>query len=254
MENKPIIQLRNVSAGYENRTVLHNVDLTVNQRDFLGVIGPNGGGKTTLIKIMLGLLKPQAGSVTFYHNGKKCDKLCAGYLPQQSMLDRKFPISAVQVVLSGLLGTKRILHRYSSEDRAKALHLLQLLELEELADRPIGALSGGQRQRILIGRAMICEPEVLILDEPNTYIDQQNQDKLYRLLAAINDRCAVILVSHDIGTVLQEVRSIACVNHDVHYHATDEIDEHVLTKAFGCPFELIAHGHIPHRILARHNG
>jgi zinc transport system ATP-binding protein len=252
MENNPLIRLQGVSAGYEGRTVIHDVDLTVTERDFLGIIGPNGGGKTTLVKIILGLLKPQAGTVSFYRQGQPCRKVRMGYLPQQSSLDHKFPISVIETVLSGLLGTKRILRRYSREDRAEAMRLLQMLELGELAGRPVGDLSGGQRQRVLIGRALICHPEVLILDEPNTYIDQQNQDKLYRLLEQINHRCAVILVSHDIGTVLQEVRNIACVNHDVHYHAASEVDEHILTQAFGCPFELIAHGRLPHRILARH--
>lgn len=252
MENNPLIRLEGVNAGYDGHLVLHDVNLTVSEHDFLGIIGPNGGGKTTLIKLILGLLRPQAGTITFYHQGQKCRKIRMGYLPQQSSLDYKFPISVIEVVLSGLLGTKPILHRYSSDDYAKARHILQLLEMSSQAGRPVGELSGGQRQRVLIGRALICQPEVLIFDEPNTYIDQQNQDKLYRLLERINHRCAVILVSHDIGTVLQEVRNIACVNGDVHYHAADEVDEHILTRAFGCPFELIAHGNLPHRILTRH--
>ena len=136
--------------------------------------------------------------------------------------------------------------------RERADDLLSLLHLTSEARRSIGELSGGQRQRALIGRALICEPEVLILDEPSTYIDQEHQEQLYELLADINRRCAVVLVSHDIGTVLRNVRNIVCVNRSVHYHPADEVNEELLKESFGCPFQLVAHGHVPHRVLGEH--
>lgn len=252
MENKALIQLENISAGYENKPVLHDVNLTVFKNDFLGIIGPNGGGKTTLVKLMLGLLRPTTGRIRFYRDGHDVKTLRIGYLPQQNLLDAKFPVTVRDVILSGLLGRHRIIHAYRRADYDRAAEVMQELELTDLARRSFGELSGGQRQRVLIGRALVCRPEVLFLDEPNTYIDRPNEENLYRLLEQINHHCAVVLVSHDLGTVLQEVRNIACVNYSVHYHAATDVTEQELSEAFGCPFELIAHGHLPHRILPEH--
>lgn len=252
MGNNVVIELSHISAGYDGKEALHDVSLKVFENDFLGVIGPNGGGKTTLVKIMLGLLKPYKGEIKFYRGGHAVKSLRTGYLPQQNLLDTQFPITVRDVVLSGLLGQRHILYHYRRSDRERAAEVLRELELTDLASRPIGDLSGGQRQRVLIGRALAPRPEVLILDEPNTYIDRPGEENLYRLLEQINSRCAIVLVSHDVGTVLQKVSNIACVNRTLHYHAASEVTENELSEAFGCPFQLIAHGHIPHRILSEH--
>ena len=232
---KPIIEIKNLSAGYDGHTVLHDVNLSIYERDFLGIIGPNGGGKTTLIKCILGLLKPTGGEIIFhtpekapirtstegtstetsakssFQSSSAKSQLFLGYLPQYSTIDRKFPISVEEVILSG------------------------------------------QLQRALLGRAIISDPAVLILDEPSTYIDKRFEARLYELLAEINKECAIILVSHDIGTVLQQVKSIACVNETLDYHPDTGVTTEWLERNFNCPIELLGHGTLPHRVLGEHH-
>lgn len=244
---KPIIEIKDLSAGYDGRNVLHDVNLTVYEQDFLGIIGPNGGGKTTLVKCILGLLKPNGGEITFH-----C-KPSLGYLPQYSSIDRKFPISVEEVVLSGLSIQKSLISRFTPEQRAKGKEIIARMGLEGLERRSIGQLSGGQLQRALLGRAVISDPSVLILDEPSTYIDKRFEARLYELLAEINKTCAIILVSHDIGTVLQQVKSIACVNKTLDYHPDTGITTEWLEKNFNCPIELLGHGTLPHRVLGEHH-
>ena len=220
---KPIIEIKNLSAGYDGRNVLHDINLAVYERDFLGIIGPNGGGKTTLVKCILGLLKPTGGEISF-----NC-KPSLGYLPQYSTIDRKFPISVEEVILSGLSIQKSLTSRFTPEQREKG------------------------KQIALLGRAIISDPAVLILDEPSTYIDKRFEARLYELLAEINKECAIILVSHDIGTVLQQVKSIACVNETLDYHPDTGVTTEWLERNFNCPIELLGHGTLPHRVLGEHH-
>ncbi|RHI01355.1 metal ABC transporter ATP-binding protein [Bacteroides sp. AM16-24] len=267
--NTPLIEIKNLSAGYDSRTVLRNVNLTVYDRDFLGIIGPNGGGKTTLIKCILGLLKPTAGEilysdkrfVTSDKQGSAAQRpaltanrsvLKMGYLPQYNSIDRKFPITVEEVILSGLSSQKSLISRFTATHREKARQVIARMGLEGLEKRAIGALSGGQLQRALLGRAIISDPALVVLDEPSTYIDKRFEARLYELLAEINHDCAIILVSHDIGTVLQQVKSIACVNETLDYHPDTGISEEWLERNFNCPIELLGHGALPHRILAEH--
>ena len=244
-EDEVLIKIRDLSAGYDGRLVLRNVNLNVYDRDFLGIIGPNGGGKTTLIKCILGLSKPSGGEII-------CRPLTMGYLPQYSSIDRKFPITVEEVILSGLSSKKSLTSRFTSEHREKALSVIARMGLEGMEKRAIGALSGGQLQRALLGRAIISDPEAGSLDEPSTYIDKRFEARLYELLAEINKDCAIILVSHDIGTVLQQVKSIACVNETLDYHPDTGITEEWLERNFNCPIELLGHGTLPHRILGEH--
>nr|WP_321000053.1 metal ABC transporter ATP-binding protein [Bacteroides intestinalis] len=267
--NTPLIEIKNLSAGYDSRTVLRNVNLTVYDRDFLGIIGPNGGGKTTLIKCILGLLKPTAGEilysdkrfVTSDKQGSAAQRpaltanrsvLKMGYLPQYNSIDRKFPITVEEVILSGLSSQKSLISRFTATHREKARQVIARMGLEGLEKRAIGALSGGQLQRALLGRAIISDPALVVLDEPSTYIDKRFEARLYELLAEINHDCAIILVSHDIGTVLQQVKSIACVNETLDYHPDTGVSEEWLERNFNCPIELLRHGALPHRILAEH--
>lgn len=253
---KPIIEIKNLSAGYDGRTVLHDVNLSIYERDFLGIIGPNGGGKTTLIKCILGLLKPTGGEIIFHTPGKASTKTTStflGYLPQYNSIDRKFPISVEEVILSGLSIQKSLTSRFTPEQKEKGKQIISRMGLEGLEHRSIGQLSGGQLQRALLGRAIISDPAVLILDEPSTYIDKRFEARLYELLAEINKECAIILVSHDIGTVLQQVKSIACVNETLDYHPDTGVTTEWLERNFNCPIELLGHGTLPHRVLGEHN-
>lgn len=265
----PLIEIKNLSAGYDNRTVLRNVNLTVYNRDFLGIIGPNGGGKTTLIKCILGLLKPAAGEILYSDKRFVASDKQRGtaqrpalttnrsvlkmeYLPQYNSIDRKFPITVEEVILSGLSSQKSLISRFTATHREKARQVIARMGLEGLEKRAIGALSGGQLQRALLGRAIISDPALVVLDEPSTYIDKRFEARLYELLAEINHDCAIILVSHDIGTVLQQVKSIACVNETLDYHPDTGVSEEWLERNFNCPIELLGHGALPHRILAEH--
>lgn len=247
-----LLSLRDVAAAYDNKTVLHDVNLDVYNNDFLGIIGPNGGGKTTLIKVILGLLKPTAGTIQFFQNEKPVNSLTMGYLPQYNSIDKKFPICVEEVVLSGLSLKKSLTSRFTKEQKEKTRQTIARMGLEGLEKRPIGQLSGGQLQRALLGRAVISDPDLLILDEPSTYIDKQFEARLYELLTEINKECAIILVSHDIGTVLQNVKSIACVNETLDYHPDTGITSEWLEKNFHCPIEVLGHGTIPHRVLGKH--
>ena len=213
----PIIQLENISAAYGQKTVLQDVNLTVYDHDFLGIIGPNGGGKTTLVQLIIGLKKPSGGQIKFYRNGTLADHISMGYLPQYNDIDKKFPISVQEVVLSGLSGQKKLFSPFTSKHHHMVDETLARMQLTELRRRAIGTLSGGQLQRVLLARAIVARPEVLILDEPNTYIDRQFQEQMYQMLNDINRDCAIIIVSHDIGSILQNVKAVACVNHNVHY-------------------------------------
>ena len=269
--NTPLIEIKNLSAGYDSRTVLRNVNLTVYDQDFLGIIGPNGGGKTTLIKCILGLLKPTTGEIlyrvttasnnnpAFLDNSATNSQFSTlnsqfsmGYLPQYNSIDRKFPITVEEVILSGLSSQKSLISRFTATHREKARQVIARMGLEGLEKRAIGALSGGQLQRALLGRAIISDPALVVLDEPSTYIEKRFEARLYELLAEINHDCAIILVSHDIGTVLQQVKSIACVNETLDYHPDTGVSEEWLERNFNCPIELLGHGALPHRILAEH--
>ena len=253
MTASPIIRLEHLSAGYDRRPVLTDVNLTVYEHDFLGVIGPNGGGKTTLMKVMLGLLKPQTGTLRFYRDGQEVPEISMGYLPQYNSIDKKFPISVYEVVLSGLNRQKSLLHPFSPAQHEQVRQTIARMGLEGLEKRSIGQLSGGQLQRALLGRALVSDPQVVILDEPNTYIDQRFQAVLYSLLEEINKERAVILVSHDIGSVLQCVKSIACVSGTLDYHPDTEVPPEWLEEHFGCPIDLLGHGNLPHRVLKCHH-
>ena len=257
---RPLIEVRGLSAAYDGHTVLHDINLTVYEHDFLGIIGPNGGGKTTLIKCILGLIKPTAGKVII--NGQGADGEQAqdghstfniGYLPQYNTIDRKFPISVEEMVLSGLSSRKSLISRFTAEHREKVQTVIARMGLEGLERRAIGQLSGGQLQRALLGRAIVSDPSVVILDEPSTYIDKRFEARLYELLDEINKECAIILVSHDIGTILQQVKSVACVNETLDYHPDTGVTSEWLERNFNCPIELLGHGTLPHRILGEHH-
>ncbi len=247
-----LINIDNIVAGYDNKIVLHDVSLDIWENDFLGIIGPNGGGKTTLLKIILGLLKPKSGSVRYFDGEKEVSSLKIGYLPQMNKIDKKFPISVREVVLSGLMAEKPSFRDFTAEQKQRAEEVIAQMGLQELAKRAIGDLSGGQLQRVLLGRSMVSRPKVLILDEPNSYVDKRFESHFYNLLEEISKESSIILVSHDIGTVLSMVKNIACVNETLHYHSGADISAEWLENKYACPIELVGHGDLPHRVLKNH--
>ncbi len=250
--NNSIIKIENLYAGYENKNVLHNINLDITEKDFLGIIGPNGGGKTTLVKVILGLIKPTEGKISFFDNGTPVNGINMGYLPQYNSIDKKFPISVYEVILSGLNKQKSLFSKFTKEHHDKVKDTISMMGLEELAGKAIGQLSGGQLQRALLGRAIVSDPKVIILDEPNTYIDKRFEGQLYSLLEEINKHRTIILVSHDIGSVLQNVKNIACVNGTLDYHPQNEVSAEWIEEKLKCPIELLGHGELPHRVLKSH--
>jgi zinc transport system ATP-binding protein len=208
-----IIQADNINFSYNKQApVLTDVSFDVFDKDYVGIIGPNGGGKSTLIKIILGLLTPDRGTITVF--GTDCvtarDKI--GYVPQYSRIDLDYPISAWDVVLSGFLGNQRIGTSLSAQEKEKAQKVLEDLKLTHLKDHAIGELSGGQRQRIMIARALVRDPELLLLDEPTNNVDESSGRDLYELLHVLNERMAIVTVSHDIEMISRHVKRICCLN------------------------------------------
>jgi len=248
---KELLELKSISAGYKDNIVLNDVNLKIFDRDFLGIIGPNGGGKTTLLKIILGLLQPIKGRVEFYEKSLISPKRNIGYLPQFASLDSQFPISVIDVVLSGLTSGTGLLKKISKIDKEKAHSILNRLGIHELKYKSIGELSGGQMQRVFLGRAIVSSPGLLILDEPSTFIDPGVSHNLNEILKELNDDIAIVIVSHDTGSILSSVKNIACVNGTLFYHSNDEFSEELFDN-IQCPIRLVGHGNIPHSVLKAH--
>lgn len=245
-----ILDIVSASVGYGHDVILKDVNLTISDFDFIGVIGPNGGGKTTLLKLLLGELKSIKGKVTHYPLTP--NEALFGYLPQLSTIDKRFPITVLDVVLSGLLGRRGVTGRFTSNDRRLATDMLKRVGIENLKGKAIGELSGGQLQRAFLSRALVSHPRLLILDEPNTYVDNKFEKELYELLKELNKEMAIIMVSHDLGTITSHVKTIACVNRNLHYHPSNSITSDQLA-AYDCPIQIIAHGPVPHTVLGTHN-
>ena len=247
-----LIEIKNVTASYDTKIILKDVSLSVWKDDFLGIIGPNGGGKTTLLKIILGLMKPLTGEVSFYTNGSCVPSLKIGYLPQINPIDRRFPISVYEVVSSGLTSEKPRFRNFTAGQKEHIRRMIVQIGLESFAGRAIGELSGGQLQRVLLARALVSSPQLLILDEPNTYVDKRFESQFFELLSEINNDTSIILVSHDVGTLLSMVKNVACVNETLHYHPGTDLSDEWLDKTFSCPIEVVKHGDFPHRVLRTH--
>ncbi|MBI9066960.1 MAG: metal ABC transporter ATP-binding protein [Salinivirgaceae bacterium] len=244
--NKPLIDIKNLNTGYGSQKALDNVNITVESNDFIGVIGPNGGGKTTLIKAILGLIPVWSGEIVSNLEAAKI-----GYLPQFNPIDKEFPITVKEVILSGLAGKKGLFNRYSILDKKRANELMEQAGIAKLKHKNIGHLSGGQMQRSLLCRALINQPELLILDEPSTFVDNQFEMELFEWLKELNKEIAIIMVSHDLGTISSHVKTIACVNQHLHYHKSNKITPEQLAH-YDCPIQIITHGTVPHQVLATH--
>lgn len=250
--SNPIISIKNVSVLYSENVVLDNVSLAIDRNDFLGIIGPNGAGKTTLLKVILGLIKPNSGSIEILGHPPSHSRKYIGYIPQHNQFDVNFPINVKDVVLMGRFSKRGIANRYNHEDMKSVEEALDKVGMLSSQYRQIGKLSGGEQQRVFIARALVSEPQILLLDEPTASVDVTSQTDFYELLQDLKKQMTIILVSHDIGVISIYVDKIACLNIQLYYHGSKEISPEILEATYKCPVQLIAHGMIPHRVLKEH--
>ncbi len=239
----PVVELEQVTFSYGGLPVLERVDLQVQPGEFLGLVGPNAGGKSTLLKLVLGLLRPQAGKIRVlgHKPGKASTRI--GYVPQYPRFSRDFPVSVEDVVLMGRLGASPMLGWYRRRDRLATKQALAEVEALDLCQRPISTLSGGQLQRVLLARALVSAPEVLILDEPTANIDQRVEGDIFDLLMVLNRRLTIIVVSHDIAFISSYVGRVACLNRTLVCHHTDAIDGEMIQNLYGEKVRMVAHSH-----------
>ncbi|MCP4104215.1 MAG: ABC transporter ATP-binding protein [Desulfobacteraceae bacterium] len=247
----PIVEVKDLWFAFNDHPVLEAVNLTVPEKGFVAMIGPNGGGKTTLLKLMVGLLNSYRGDIRIFGESPKQSACRIGYVPQEIGINMSFPISVTDVVLMGRLRSGRGWTRYSQADKAAAQKTLEQLEMWEFRNHRIGELSGGQRQRVFIARALVNNPELLLLDEPTASVDSKHQTDFYALLKELNKKAAILVVSHDIMVISSYVKSVACVNKNIHHHNAAEITEEMVDM-YCCPVELVTHGNLPHRVLKKH--
>jgi zinc transport system ATP-binding protein len=249
---REVIRFEGVWVEYDGRPVLEDIDLTVRERDFLGIIGPNGGGKTTLLRVLLGLVSPARGRVTVLGRTPNEARRFVGYVPQRVEFDDEFPISVWDVAMMGRLSQRGLLKPYTEADRLMVEEALRQVDMLDHRGRQIGQLSGGERQRVYVARALASAPEILLLDEPTASVDTRVVGGIYEVLEELNRRVTIVLVSHDIGVVSSYVKTIACLNRHLIYHESKEITADMLEAAYQCPVDLIAHG-LPHRVLDVHD-
>jgi zinc transport system ATP-binding protein len=238
-----VIQLENVSFAYGKVSVIKDITLDIVEGEFLGVIGPNAGGKSTLLKVILGLLNPDKGNIRVFGKTPESGRSKIGYVPQHTSFYRDFPISVIETVLMGRLGKTRWFGGYSDSDMEIAIKAMQAVEIESVEKQHIGSLSGGQLQRVLIARALACEPEILILDEPTSNIDVRVEEDIFALLKHYNDHMTIIIVSHDIAFISGYIDRVACLNQTLVCHTTEEISGKTIEELYGAPVRMIQHAH-----------
>ncbi len=252
---EPIIELDRISVAYQDLVALDNVSLRVPSGSFLAIIGPNGGGKTTFLQVILGLVRPLQGKVKVF--GKDPSELNGerrriGYVPQIMSVDLNFPVSVGELVLMGRYGRIGLFHRASAADRAAALQAMNRVGIAELSDRPIRRLSGGQRQRAFLARALANEPDLLLLDEPTTGVDAASTESLYELLRSLHSGgMTMLVVSHDVGVVASYVEGVVCINRRLvaHGRPSEVLGSDELAKMYGCDAMFFHHGRVPHLVV-----
>jgi len=243
------VEINHLSIKFNEQLILNDINFSIEEKDFMAIIGPNGGGKTTLLKVILGILTPDEGKVKVFGKDPKKSKDLMGYLPQRLDFDHDFPINVFETVLMGRY--HGLLKKYSNQDHKAVTQALKDVEMDELKDRQISKLSGGQMQRVFIARAIVRDPKLLIMDEPMASIDPEMQHSFYELMSRLKNKMAIVLVSHDVGAVSTHVDKIACLNQKLYYHGPVEDSAEGLEEVYHCPIELISHG-IPHRVLKEH--
>ncbi len=239
---KAVIQCDRVSFSYGEAPILTDVSFSIHQLDSVALVGPNGGGKSTLLKLILGLLSPQQGTIQVLGMSPQQARIKIGYMPQRLQYDPSFPVSALDVVLMGRVHAIRW-GRYGAEDRRIALQSMAELAVDGLASRSFSSLSGGQRQRILIARALACEPEILLLDEPTANVDPAVEMQFLEILKHLASKVTVLTVSHDLGFVSQVVSRVLCVNRQVKVHPTSELTGELIREMYGGDIRMVRHDH-----------
>jgi zinc transport system ATP-binding protein len=245
------IEVNDLAFYYEKTPILEGITFALKQGDFLGIMGPNGGGKTTLLKLLLGMLEPDKGEIKVLGEAPHDAKHRVGYVPQYTDFNLSFPVSAMNIVLMGRLRRSRMGKRYSRKDRLKAEEALEKVGMSDYRHQHIGELSGGQRQRIFIARALATDPEIFFLDEPTASVDPEFETDLYSFLKELNKEVTIVLVTHDVGVISQNVKSVACVNRAMMFHEEGKISLEMIDMAYQCPVDLVAHG-APHRVFPAH--
>lgn len=245
MEN--LIEIKDLIFGYKNLPIVKDINLNIPKNDYILIIGPNGGGKTTLLKLILGIIKPWGGSIS-YAKGV-CGRL--GYVPQYSNFNKNFPVTVFGMVLTGFIDSKNFLKRYTKEQKEKTEKILDEFDLYDKRNDNINNLSGGQIQKLLIARSLAADPVALLLDEPTASIDITSQTNIRDFIHKLNEKMAIIMVTHDLTPFAETYRRIACVNKTLFCHGRGELNAHELEKVYGCPVGLLGHG-IPHTILQKH--
>lgn len=240
-DTKPVVCFDRVDFFYDGYPVLEDVSFSVNAGDFVSILGPNGGGKTTLLKLMLGLLKPQTGIIKVFGGPPEKARSRIGYVPQYFQFDQKFPMRVIDVVLLGRLGKSGPSGPYKKIDREISMQALEKVEIPHLEHKPFSNLSGGQRQRALIARALAAEPEILVLDEPTSNVDMHGQNELLELLVKLSERITILFVTHDMGFVSSSVNKVICVNRKIYIHPTSEVTPELITKFFGNNISIVRH-------------
>jgi len=243
MSSGPAVEIRDVSFSFNAHPILRDVDLTIEEGEFVTIVGPNGGGKTTLLRLMLGLIHPTSGTIAIYGVQPEEARPRIGYMPQHPDVDLRFPARVVDVVLTGRLGGQRPLGAYRHDDREAAREALREVDLLELGRRPFAELSGGQRQRTLIARALVSQPDLLLLDEPTANLDVMMENELHELLRALNERMTIALVSHDLGFVSNLTDRVVCVKQRVATHPACEITNDIIREMYGRDVLMVRHDH-----------
>lgn len=251
MDRKDVLTLEDVWVHYDGTLALEGVNIAVEYGDFLGIIGPNGGGKTTFLKAVLGLVKPSRGRVLVDGASPEKGRRIVGYVPQLKDFDWDFPISVWDMVSMGRYRKKGLFRMFDKGDRRATERALETVGISHLRHRQIGTLSGGQQQRAFAARALVGEPKLLLLDEAMSGVDASTRTEFYELLRELNRDATIVMVSHDISAVSAYAEKIACLNRRLYYHGSREIPREELEATYGCPIEMIAHG-VPHRVLQEH--
>jgi zinc transport system ATP-binding protein len=243
MTTDSIISLREISFSYDGPQVLKGISLEVTEGEFLGVVGPNAGGKSTLLKIILGLLQPDSGEVRVMGKPPLEVRRKIGYVPQYPEFRRDFPVTVRDTVLMGRLGDTGFFGGYRRADREIADRVMAETEVADLAARRISTLSGGQLQRVLVARALACQPRILILDEPTANIDLRVESDIFDLLRELNRRMTIIVVSHDVGFISRYVSRVACLARTLMCHQTSAIDGKIINELYGMDVRMVEHLH-----------